>query len=259
MVVYADVLFLINFSMDFLALWFTAKMLGRSLKKNRAVWGALVGSVLGSVWSLLFPDVSPILSVIIGFVLSVLMCLTAYEKGTGALFWRSCFALWGSGMLIGGVMTCLLSRGTPVYRGVESKADAFFLTAVLCAVISAGILRLFRTGGKKKCADVAVQMKGKEYRFTALLDSGSFAVDPISGLPALLVRDGIFPAREEREMSGWSVRILPVSGIGGQTVLYGFVPERLTVNGAEKRGVIGIWETSGSFGGYDGLLPLSLI
>ncbi len=259
MVVYADVLFLINLSMDFLALWFTAKILARPLTKRRAVLGAVLGGLLGSAWPLLFPEAGALLFVIVGFGLSALMSLVAFEKSTKVLFWRTCFALWGSGILLGGVMTFLLSQRSPVYAGIESRADAFFLVAILCSLISTGVLRLFRAGSKKKSAAVLVRIDGREYRFTALLDSGSFAVEPISGLPALLVRDGIFPPREEREKGGWPVRIVPVEGVGGHTVLYGFVPELLEVNGMEKRGVVGIWETRGSFAGYDGLLPLSLL
>ena len=44
---YGDVLFLVNFSMDFLTLYITALILHRSVKKRRFVLSAAIGGVYG--------------------------------------------------------------------------------------------------------------------------------------------------------------------------------------------------------------------
>ena len=77
-VVYADLFFLINFSMDFLCFFLTAKILNRRLSLIRALFGSAVGGVYANLvllWAL--PRVPEL---ILDLMLCFLMCALVYPR-----------------------------------------------------------------------------------------------------------------------------------------------------------------------------------
>ena len=73
--IYGDVLFLINFSMDFLSLFITGKIMHLKMNKWRLLASATVGGVYG-VASLFFP-LDGVLLVLANVVCAFMMCLAA--------------------------------------------------------------------------------------------------------------------------------------------------------------------------------------
>ena len=98
---YGDVLFLVNFSMDFLTLYITALILHRSVKKRRFVLSAAIGGVYGV--AACFMGGALIFRIAVNIAVSVLMCCIVFGEKPLA----PCALFYGTGCLLGGVMTAV--------------------------------------------------------------------------------------------------------------------------------------------------------
>jgi len=261
MTIYADILLLVNFSMDFLTLYLTGRLLHKPCVKSRLVIAAAAGSAGGTIRTILVSEPTVIGTALSGLILSVLMVLIAFGKYTSsASCIRDSLAVWGCGIFIGGFMTfCTTVGGVSVVS--DSGASAFTVLFLICFAASSVIIRIVSSTGHRKSAVVSVVADGREYSFAALCDTGSSAADPITGIPVIIVRSGIMQ-EIENEMLGCSgrlrIRMIPVSGIGGECVLTGFIPDSVKIDGKEKEAVIAVMKQRGDFSGYSGIIPAAL-
>ena len=96
--IYGDVLFLINFSMDFLSLFITGKIMHLKLKAWRVLVAASIGGVYG-VEALFFPfDGIPL--VFANIACAAVMCFIAFRsKGKISSVFLCCLLFYGVGIL----------------------------------------------------------------------------------------------------------------------------------------------------------------
>ena len=109
MTVYGDLLFLINFSMDFLCFYLSCLLLHRKMKLGRT----FIASVLGGIYSVLalFVSTNGTIALLIDILVLVLMCWIAYgvgKSGFKALI-KAIFLYFFVSALLGGLMTALFS------------------------------------------------------------------------------------------------------------------------------------------------------
>ncbi|MBQ8512410.1 MAG: sigma-E processing peptidase SpoIIGA [Clostridia bacterium] len=252
MTVYADILFLVNFSMDLLTLIFASRITHRSVKRLRLILGAMAGGFGGTLLSLIR------LPAIAGNLLSAALMagMTVITFGLRGNMMRMCLIVCGSGTLLGGIMTAILSLGEPVMLDYGSVYPSVFLG---CAAAAWGFTRLFAASSVKKSAEVTVTAQGITRTFTALCDSGCFLTEPISGMPVITASEdalGTLAGRVTNPDSGLRLRIIPVKTVTGSGMLYGFVPDAVSVDGIEVRAAVAVDE--GERGGFDGIVPASL-
>ena len=118
-VLYADVLFVINFAMDFISLWVTSKLLSIRQSARRYALAAAIGALSATAMTAL--SVEGIVEAAAALALSVVMSLVAYGFGSARRLVGRSLALWGAGALIGGAVTALCSLGG---RGIAAEAPA---------------------------------------------------------------------------------------------------------------------------------------
>ncbi len=186
--VYADVLFLINFSMDFLVFYICARLAGRKLYPFRSALAAALGGAYG-VASLFFEENSIITSM--GDILSlVLICSVAFaSKNLRARdFFGRCLLFALVSAILGGIMTALstaLERSGFVSHEYESGDDiSIWIFALIAAAGGAAAF----VGGKRmkklavaKSADIVITLDGKSATVHAMTDTGNMLTDPLSG------------------------------------------------------------------------------
>ena len=251
MTVYADILFLVNASMDLLTLIFAARITHRKVKRRRILLGAGMGGLLGTALPLIGADG------LTGTLLNLasMAVMTAITFGVGRRILRALLIVCGSGTLLGGIMTALLSLGEPVMMDYGSSYPSVFLG---CAAAAWGFTRLFSSASVKKAAEVSFAAAGETRQFTALCDSGSFLTEPMSGTPVITVSREILGTLTDKLTDGeLRIRVIAVKTLTGEGILWGFVPDRVTVDGAEVRAVIAMDE--GKPDGFDGIMPAGLI
>lgn len=183
MVVYGDLLFLINFSMDFLCFYISCAILHRKLFVFRAV----AASVLGGIYSVLalFVQVDGALSLAVDIIALIIMCLIVFAwRGMGKAIFTYLFV----SMLLGGIMTALFSlfNKLEVFMGglqVGDGLDAwiFALLAFISCLFTLAGGRSFRSSAAKREAEIEICSELGVARLRALIDSGNLATEPISG------------------------------------------------------------------------------
>lgn len=263
MIVYADLLYLIDASMDFLTLFLCGKCTGRKTSVIRLLLGAFTGA-FGSVLLLYLPQ-NGIFTVLMSVLFSCLMVLLTFGKMGGILpFLRQCVLVWGCGALAGGILTILLSLGTPVYLGTpknHSYPTAFVFTVIVCLIL----IRLFTYRINCKTAEIIICRGESTERVTALVDSGNLITEPLSGRPVLLVSEAaikkLYPVicvdnlGENRK-----IRLIPSRTISGEKLLYGIAPDAVRVNGKPKDIILVVEDVpEDHYGGYGALCPGGIV
>ena len=156
-VIYIDILLLINFSMDFVALFLTARLMHARAKAIPLA----VASLIGAGYEALRLFISWPLSVISDIACAVLMCVIAL--GASELL-RTTLTFLCASIIIGGTMTALYSfagMGDGLFSGSSAEStDAllelpfgrFIPAAALSAAFALLLCRTLRSRlGRRKC------------------------------------------------------------------------------------------------------------
>lgn len=193
-VLYADVLFIINFSMDFLSIYITSKLLSLRQSAPRFTIAAVLGALCATAMTAL--GITSITEAVLTLVISLVMTAVALGAESIRSFLIRAFALWGAGALLGGAVSVLCSLGeNPQLEQHTSSADSpVVLYLAIGALFVFAFVRLIRPKLAQKSAELVIRLGEKEITVTALVDSGNLAADPISGCPV------IFLSRIEGEM-----------------------------------------------------------
>ncbi len=254
--IYGDVLFAINFTMDFLTLFVVGKIMHRQIRPARYCLAAAIGAVYGV--AAVFLCGNSIFSLLINLAVSALMCYTAY--GGRVL---SCTALfYCTGCLLGGGMTALYhlvnksfaAGAIYAYGSVRTLSESIPLgwMAVMAALVGIAAVAGGRISGKSQTARIvtvyASAIGGRTVEFEALTDSGNLLTEPMSGAPVIIAdRRTVSEIAGPELMSMMEgnvsyadklppelmrrIRLIPMSGIGGDGVLVGIMPKRITIGG----------------------------
>lgn len=282
MTVYADVLFLVNFSLDYVTLYITGRLMSHSSSALRMTAAAAAGATF-AVSALVF-DMKGAFYVLSSAAVTFLMCVCAYKRAGLVGYLISSILLFSVGTAIGGAVSAICSLGAG-YRGAleaDRNGDAtVFAVAAAATLLTAISVK----AAKKRCITdkrlVRLTIDGGSLTLDALADSGSFVKDPLSGYPVLIVRadaiKAILPVAvyeaaknestdvtklEARDMA--RVRMIPVSGVSGNSILLGYRPDSASVemkNGhfREISCFLALSHEKNRFGGCDAIIPSELI
>ena len=235
MVVYIDVLVLINLYVTYFQISAVSLLTHRKIKNFRMI----IGSVIGAVASLtiFIPQDMTLLLTLIKLALCAVITFAVLGKSNVADYFKVFLFLLLVNFVFSGLMLCvwlfvaplnmLFINGT-VYFGID------FLTILICTVVSYLLLRIIRfildkNGRCDRKYTVVIKNHGKMCRLCALADSGNGMIDCFSGLPVIICRKencadisppSINRVYESENLSDISpmelkgIRILPFSTVG---------------------------------------------
>ncbi len=250
--IYADLLFLVNFSMDFLCFYLCARLLHKPL----SLWRGMLASALGGVYAVavLFLTVGKVLAFVLDIAVCLALCACAFAA-KGERF-RSILRLTGVyllvSMLLGGVMTALFEQLNRIPGLTENiEEDGLFTWVFLgLALVSAWLTslwgRCFRRVARHQRVTVIIEQEGRRAELSGIVDSGNLLRDPISGkvvipsnakqlygvAPSHLLRAAtavrVSDAIEDLPSSLMrQVRLIPARGATGERLLIGWCPEHI--------------------------------
>ena len=196
--VYADILFLINFSMDYLCLYICARILHRRFRLVKMVAAAAFGGIY-SIVSLFLPF-SPFWALLADGIVCIAICAIAFaERGQGRYsFFVTAFLFIGISMMTGGCMTAifnLLNKLDLPLELISSDKLSTYVFAVLALI--GGIISLksgqiiSRRGAVGECK-LFVRFCGEDFVFSGFSDSGNLVREPISGRPVIFLDRSVF-------------------------------------------------------------------
>ena len=287
-VLYGDILFIINFSMDFLTLFVTGKIL--HLKTSIA--SMLLASSVGAVYAIasVMLEGAVIFSLMINVAVSFLMCYITFRTRI-----LRCTALfYSTGLVLGGALTAsfvLLSRiegrssylangGTVVLSGNIPLGWMAVITLITCA---AAILSGRFASARKFASEVSIKVEdgGRSTVLRGMTDSGNLLKDPFEGMPVIVAGRDALLSFVPAELSSYftsgdlraadnlnislvrKIRIIPATVASGERVLFmAFIPDSIEINGIQRRACIAADfrnESNRDFAGFDAIVPNVLL
>ncbi len=287
-IIYADVLFIVNFSMDFIALYITSKLIHNQV----GIFTLIISSGIGGVYGVisLISSGNPILNALINAAIAFLMCFITFGIPSILILIRNTLTFYGISFLMGGAMTGIfymtnkgvMGRGVvingepaSIYSDISPLSIILSaLGAVIFSYICSGVMKKIK--GVKK-ARINVKFNGKETSFSGICDTGNLLLDPITSLPCLicsydafspLIPMGLVPLFRDKNVSLLEytdptlvkrIRIIPMKGVGSSGILLGIIPDEITLNGVKKELCIACDPKTSSFAETESIIPASVI
>lgn len=264
MKIYADMLFAINFSMDFISLFITASIMRRKIHKKRTLLASAIGGLYG-VFEIIC-SFKPWVSALLAVLVSILMCFIAYFEKSIKRFVGMFVVYWGVGACLGGFMSVFYSLLNKLladyindytYNKVYTGAR-FFIVSALAILISMLLGRFFTNEKQIKSVPIEIIVKDRSFSITALCDSGNLLTEPISGKAVVLVCNETELGKEILSTPDIYKRYIPYTGVGGEGMLKGIIPKTIKINGLERVAVVASIEKK-DFAGYEACVPMSLV
>lgn len=281
-VIYGDSYFLVNFSMDFLALFICCRLRRLPFRLWRTVASSGIGALYALICLMFGGEHSPI-GIALSLLLPCLMVYVAFGWGRPGSYLANLLTFWVTSLLMGGAMTSIYFlageilakkqiyiNGTvhTLYSGIP--AWAFLLCALGAALLTALWNRFCDRRARTRSVRVSVSVGPRSAECEGLVDSGNLLTEPLSSLPVVILErelaDSLVPGLSgfERSVGGFSadiakVRIIPYRSVSGGGIMYGYLPDSITVNGVQKRAVICASEKGAIAGDRRAIVPLSLL
>ena len=272
---YADVLFFVNFSMDFISLWAASLMCAAPRRAGRMSLAAALGGLYG-VFAVIL-SLEGIFAYISAAAVSILMTLTAFGLPSGIFgLIRESAVVWGSGALLGGVMTALLSLFSGDFsQSATASPGGLIIAAAL--VTTYFIVRALTRRKNEETVRLSVFYGGKSVELTALCDSGNLLRDPISGDPVMTVSDSVMIPLMGREAVGaltsyspenaenlpHGFRLIPRKAATGSDICAAFLPDKIIIKNKKSTAVRCLIAVSRCpadyFGGHPAVFPASAL
>lgn len=263
--VYVDLLFLVNFSMDFLTLYLVARLSCRPLRLWRAMTSAILGALYAAAALLFFGDI-PLLAEL---ATDVLACLALTGIGLYRRRESKRMILRLSAMyllisaLLGGLMTVmsvLLNRvvDPTSLRDAQGSDSVAFSIFPLVAAPAVGVCMLLGRSVRRtaSCRSVVLSaaLGERSLEVPALCDSGNLLRDPITNHCVIPIDlDAVEPwlpdelsrlLRQEQPMTALTqlppafrtrTRLIPAHGATGEKMLIAFRVDHLYLNAGNGR------------------------
>ncbi len=278
---YIDVYFLINFTVDILAIYFAVSFSSVPTTRLRLVLGAVAGAVFATL--AIFIDI-PIFKLISALLFSFVIAIISVKEVSFFRRFKFFFAFLVFETLIGGAVYfgySLLDKYMyeilTSFEGAEENRSLLIIAIVI--LLSVGVFKLFisifTSEGRHGNREVEVSVLDKKISFGAFVDSGNLLRDPMDMKPIMLIKEELaerfmpkslisggtyeLPADVKRR-----IRLIPLSGEGGVKILIGIRPSSVRVlceNGKKEEidVILAIDKEGGTYGGYEALLPASAI
>ena len=274
---YIDVYFLINFTVDILALYFAALFARVVSTAKRLILSSAVGSVLSCIVAL--NKLDGVLFIPI-FIFGTLLTVELFCHGESKIRKFKLFISFiVAETFLGGFVNLIYNLlDTYVYPniseavfGAENRKILFLAVIIL---LSYGVLKLIfvmlYTSKSEKCIELTVGLNNREEKIAALVDSGCLVCDPLDLKPVIIAKKdsleiiknlGSIPDCSDTEIKK-RMRVIPIKTVGCEKILLGIRFDYIKIKDKKEKYeniVIALDEEEGTFGGYKALVPLAII
>jgi stage II sporulation protein GA (sporulation sigma-E factor processing peptidase) len=285
--VYADISFLVNFTMDFVILWATAKLSGTSIAYGRLITVSILGGIYGTGY--LFPELSAWYSLPIKIIFSCLFVILAFWPRGWQEFKKNLLYFYGVSFVTAGAV---IAFSYLIRNNIQSASFSYWwlLGGIFCSLT-------LGTYGEKYLSQkiipsllkyqVELHFGSKVCSGEGFLDTGNGLRDPLTQRPVVVAEYDFlkqcFPQdcktaleniHDENDMlqalsqSSWAnrLRIIPFSSIGQKNgLMVGFRCDKIVVdpdkiNLFHKNLVVGVYlDRLSSKDNYQLLIPSEIV
>ncbi|MBR6563552.1 MAG: sigma-E processing peptidase SpoIIGA [Clostridia bacterium] len=266
-VIYSDVLFLLNFALDYLCLFITSRLLNIKTTLGRLA----IASALGGLYSFLpyLVKLPVFVSLPLHIAFAALLCLISFESREPRRLLPALLGFIVSGALLGGMISGLYSLASDYSDGIyrEPSLGSFLLILALSAAVAWCYSLICRRKINTRSSFVRIRFDKNELTLNLLCDSGNLVTEPFSALPVIIVSAACFkhPYDDpEREGYPLPLRAVPYATGNGRGCYLAFRPDSAEVRPLAGKPkpidvYIAIDTVNKSFSGYDGIMPTSIL
>lgn len=263
MTIYIDVLFVINFAVNYVLLLITGKIMRREKSYVRLVTAAIVGALYACF--MFFPQIKFLYGCVFKIIASFLLILIAYGAKNAVLTVKTAFVFYLSSFIFGGVTLALfyftdagLKYGGALNNGIfyfELPWKILFFSCLVAYIAVKTGFAIYKRDKNLAYRRITVELCRNCADLNALVDTGNLLIDPITNLPVVvaelesikkLLPDAlveVFRAKKENDLETVSeavkntdferrIRMIPFTSLGAENgMMLGFKPDRITVGG----------------------------
>ena len=258
MKVYIDLLYLLNFYLDFLLLLTTLIILKRNTKIKRVFIASLIGSL--SIIFLFF-EVSSLFLFIFKIFIAFIMVIVAFGYENLKYTLNNFCYFYMISIILGGFLYYLNVEFSYTAVGLLFIKHKINVNAVFLILMSPIILFFYVKQVKEmKCKynlsyEVKIVLKNKqEYILNGFLDTGNCLIDPVTNKPIILLEKGVV------DESNNNFYYVPFHSLNNQNLLKCLRPEYVEIENKKFNNyLIGISDKNFNFDGVKCILNNKLM
>lgn len=254
-IVYADMLFLVNFVINMVLLKVTCIFTKSPSGWVRMTLAACVGSVYAVC--MFFPEIEMLYIFPVKMAVSVIMLLITEPKTSLVKLIKKCAVFYLTSFCFAGILLALIyftdfaSGAAPTVSNGIFYFDISLTTLIISSAIVYILLRLasavFARNKTLGIKQLKITLGPRECVMSAMSDTGNMLTDPISRNPVIIADKAsvmpLFPAglpnAENGCACGAKLRVIPYSSIGKQGgIMTGFVPDTIELDGKSTNNVV---------------------
>ena len=255
MKIYLDLVFLLNFSFDFLLLLSVSLILKRNIKILKILLGSLVGGI--SIF-FLFLNINSMLLFIFKFLVSILMTLITFKFKNIKYTLKNIEYLYINSILLGGFLYFLNNTFSYKHEGIIFYFDGLSINFIFLIILSPIIIYIYIKQIKELKCNYSMYYKvdlyyDKVYKLNAYLDTGNKLIDPITKKPVIIIEENIIKKINK-------YRLIPYTTISGNDFMKCIKIKKLDIKdiGVFKNVIVGLSKNL-NMEGIDCILNQSLL
>lgn len=275
-IIYADLLFIINFLADFIVIYLTGTFSGLGINFIKLLISSIIGAISGTV---ILSSASPGVAAALYTILSpCLICFITFGKRRLSTFANTVFYFYLSSVLLYGGIYAMASITTLFLHGITIP-DGFLFTLIFFGAVAL-IYVIFNSWINRSINQVKHYVKAelfdglKTYNLNFLVDTGNMAKDPFSAKPVVIVNANALDSEllyavcksleyDNNLYNNIKPRVIPMKTVSGTALLYAFVPESMYIYIGKKKYkidcIVAIDQHENAFLGKDGIIPETLL
>lgn len=251
MVVYVDVLVIVNLFVNYALLLCSSLIMKRRISNLRLLLGALTGSVYGLV--IFLPNMSAAVELLLRLAASGLIVLASFGYKGFRSFIRCFLSFFAVAFAFGGIMLTLWVTVAPVGMIYNNGAVYFDIdlpvlavSTVVCFTVVSLISRFTaRRAPVNSVYTLTVSYNGKSTSGTALCDTGNSLKESFSGLPVIIGEyEGLSAVMPEAVKNYYEnpaklsatgeIRMIICKTVSGSGILPSFKPDEIQIKSLSR-------------------------
>lgn len=233
--IYVDLVMLLNFLFDLLLLFGVAVILRRQTNLKRLLLGALVGGVTILV---MFVEVSSMVLFLVKVVISVIMCLVVFGYKNIRYTLNNLFYLYTSSIILGGGLYLINLQCSYRHEGLMFYYDGLGVNFVVLLILSPVIIYAYIKQGislknnYSNYYNIDIYLDGGEVICaTSFLDTGNKLEDPYKRRPIILINKDLI----KLDYNLHKLLLVPYESLNNHGLLKCIIPKSVYIQGVGFR------------------------
>lgn len=248
MIVYTDVLFFINFFMNYLIISVCSAIAPGPSKNRRKMLASTLGGIYGVC--VFIPDLTFMYSVLSVFLFSACIVAVVFCPCRVRDFLRYLAVFYISSFLLAGGIYMLL----PFLGGGMIRNNVIYFEGakvlIAAAVIGFGVIKgikYIKTHCLKEGYNVKIRYKDKTAEMKGMLDTGNMLCEPLTGRSVVVGDEEVLkklfsPDCSVLNLNEWidstDIRLIPYKTLDREGVMTGFLVDEICVDGKATEDII---------------------